>query len=254
MNPCGKWRGGRGCVLNSFRWTSLLTPPRLIPWDKLAEPACLRITPQRYTASYAQRNRTTPALPPFLLASPENWQSPLPLPAFFASLSAKKPIRPSPLFLLSYQSINPSVVFNCPEKGRVSFAGERRSFRLEEERRVCVCKGDGQAVIRAHVSAVWYNRGRLIATGALRIYRPVNGGARKRRIYNAAGVKFRRACNNAPDPRVSTVSHTVIIFPKRLDESLCRCPYKYRNTWSSLLTLNFFLCPFGYMRKVYEKV
>lgn len=70
--------------------------------------------------------------------------------------------------------------------------------------------------MRVHVLAVWYNRGRLIATGALRIYWPVNGGARKRRIYNAAGVKFRRACNNAPDPRVSTVSHTVIIFPKRI--------------------------------------
>lgn len=70
--------------------------------------------------------------------------------------------------------------------------------------------------MRVHVLAVWYNRGRLIATGALRIYWPVNGGARKRRIYNAAGVKFRRACNNAPDPRVSMVSHTVIIFPKRI--------------------------------------
>lgn len=158
----------------------------------------------------------------------------------------RKKAHPPP-FLLSYQSINPSVVFNCPEKGRVSFAGERRTFRLEEERRVCVCKGDGQAVIRAHVSAVWCNRGRLIATGALRIYRPVNGGARKRRIYNAAGVKFRRACNNAPDPRVSTVSHTVIIFPKRLRNPLSL--YEYRNTWSSLLTLNFFLCLFGYMRK-----
>lgn len=231
-------------MLNSFRWTSLLTPPRLIPRDKLAEPACLRITSQRYTASYAQRNRTTPALPPFLLAPPKIGNL-LSLSPPFSRPSPQK--SPSPLFLLSYQSINPSAVFNCPEKGRVSFAGERRTFRLEEERRVCVCKGDGQAVIRAHVSAVWCNRGRLIATGALRIYRPVNGGARKRRIYNAAGVKFRRACNNAPDPRVSTVSHTVIIFPKRLRKPLSL--YEYRNTWSSLLTLNFFLCPFGYMRK-----
>lgn len=150
----------------------------------------------------------------------------------------------------SFSLINQLIplLFSIAQKrGAFPSLQERRTFRLEEERRVCVCKGDGQAVIRAHVSAVWCNRGRLIATGALRIYRPVNGGARKRRIYNAAGVKFRRACNNAPDPRVSTVSHTVIIFPKRLRKPLSL--YEYRNTWSSLLTLNFFLCLFGYMRK-----
>lgn len=60
-------RPHRGCVLNSFRWTRLPhTHHRpchvgLIPWDKLAEPACLRITSPRYTlrlyTSVANPNR-----------------------------------------------------------------------------------------------------------------------------------------------------------------------------------------------------
>lgn len=61
-------RPHRGCVLNSFRWTR---PPHthhrpghvgLIPWDKLAEPACLRITSLRYTLAYI-RPYTNPNRP-----------------------------------------------------------------------------------------------------------------------------------------------------------------------------------------------
>lgn len=55
-------RGGR--ALNSFRWTRLLPLPLPIPWDKLVEPACLRITSQRYTGRL-QRNPVQPS-PPLL--------------------------------------------------------------------------------------------------------------------------------------------------------------------------------------------
>lgn len=116
-------RGGR--ALNSFRWTRLLPLPLPIPWDKLVEPACLRITSQRYTGRL-QRNPVQPLpSPPFLpeLQPPAkigNRLSPLSSPfksstAFSSSAFSreKKPIRPStpPLSPPSCQSINPSVVF-----------------------------------------------------------------------------------------------------------------------------------------------
>lgn len=138
MNPCGKWRGGRGCVLNSFRWTSLLTPPRLIPRDKLAEPACLRITSQRYTASYAQRNRTTPALPPFLLAPPKIGNL-LSLSPSFSRPSPQKSPSVHPSFSFSFINQLIPLLFSIAQK-RGAFPSPGKGGLFDSRRRgECAC-------------------------------------------------------------------------------------------------------------------
>lgn len=135
MNPCGKWRGGRGCVLNSFRWTSLLTPPRLIPRDKLAEPACLRITSQRYTASYAQRNRTTPLSLPFCWL-PRKLATSFPSPRLFR-VPLRKKARPPFSFSLINQLI--PLLFSIAQK-RGAFPSPGKGGLFDSRRRgECAC-------------------------------------------------------------------------------------------------------------------